>query len=110
MTGEEYVAVAIVLVIPIFTMIEIAFRLDEEHYPLKLFLLWASTFLIVPVIRVGSQIAIDATMSSNIQSLMTIIEYAVITILVVETLYFAYMVLQWSLFSFLKKKNPLRIG
>ncbi len=110
MTGEAYISVAVILFMTVVTMIEIAFKLDQQHYPLKLMLIWVSIMFTMPISQIAVRIIAVEVMAADILALMTVIQYSTIIISVVSTAYFMIYVLRntLALAANAANRNPLR--
>jgi hypothetical protein len=110
MTGEAYISIAVILFMTVMTMIEIAFKLDQVHYPLKLLLIWVSILFTIPITQIGVRIMVAESMAADLLSLMTIIQVTTIIVSIVSTAYFMIYVLHNSLTfaANAANRNPLR--
>ena len=92
----------------VMAMLEIAFKLAEEHYSLKLFFIWLSIIFIVPIAQIAVKIASVEVMDTSIQNLLSIIQYSTTIISIVSTAYFMLYILKGVLQA-MPVKNKLRM-
>jgi hypothetical protein len=107
MTGEPYIAVAAILFLIVIAMLEIAFKLAQEHYPLKLFFIWLSVIFTVPIAQTAVRIGSAEAMDAGIQNLLSTIQYSITIISIVSTAYFMLFILK-NMLQAMPVKNKLR--
>ena len=107
--ADEYIAVILLGLGFIYLLIKLALEMDEEHFALKMFLLWMSIIALLPVIQLGTEIAESATMSADVQSMLEIMFYMAGFVLIVVSFYFGLYVFRAALAWFgdsVKLKQP----
>lgn len=105
----NYIGIALVLGILIFAMFTIGLGLKDDHYPLKLFLIWVGIFLFVPLTQIGLNIAQSNYLAPELIILLNLFVYISIFAAIVTTVYFVIYVLSKTLNSLKEvSKNQLR--
>jgi hypothetical protein len=105
----NYIGIALVLGVFIFALFAIGLGLKDDHYPLKLFLIWIGILLFIPLTQIGTQIAKINALINGVFTLMVLFNYISIFVGIVTTFYFVVYVLTKTLMA-LKEvgKNQLR--
>ena len=107
--ADEYVAIILLGLGFIYFMIKLALEMDEEHFALKMFLLWMSIIALLPVIQIGIEIAESAAMSADVQSMLEIVFYMAGFVMIISSFYFGLYVFRTVLAWFgdsVKLKQP----
>lgn len=109
--STSYLPIIVAIGILICGVFYIGLTLNDEHYPLKLFLLWVGIWLFVPLTRFISLIASVENLDSRIYSMIDLFSYATLIMAMLVTLYFMYLVVKnYLMFLSSKKgKSPLRL-
>jgi len=107
MAGEEYIAVVMVEFALTYFFFHLAFKLDEEHSSLKLYMIFAGILSMAVLANTGIEISEAATLAASITSMLTSFYYLTMFSLVVSFFVLGIYIFQTVLVSMIPK-NPLR--
>lgn len=104
-----YIPILIGLGVLLFEMFYLGLTLKDDHYPLKLFLLWLGSMLLVPLTQMINTIAQAQFVAVSVITLTQLFNYVSIFISIVVSAYFMIYVLMRVLKTGADvAKNPLR--
>jgi hypothetical protein len=107
-SNEVYFIVPIAFSVILFGALMIGFNLDKMHAVLKLFFIWISVFMLVPLVEVGRLWIESMSLPDAYTIIANTFEYIFIMVCVVFTVYMLIYILKITLQSALPQ-NKLRV-